>query len=91
MDNLIDKIKSYITPVPSKPKTRAQSLKELQAKTQKLEQLADYAEAEAKLLEKAKKAKTRIKAVRKTNIRPLYILAGLALLVIIIVVLAGSC
>jgi len=91
MNNLIDKIKSYITPVPSKPKTRAQSLKELQAKTQKLEQQALYAETEAKLLERAKKAKSRIKAVRKSNIRPRYVLAGLALLVIIIVILAGSC
>lgn len=91
MDNLLDKIKSYITPVPSKPKTRAQSLKELQAKTQKLEQQADYAETEAKLLEKAKKAKSRIKAVRKNAIRPLYIITGLVFLVIIIVVLAGSC
>lgn len=88
MNNLIDKIKNWITPVTSSPE---ETIKALQAKTQQLEQQAEYAETEAKLRERAKKAKNRIKAVRKSTIRPLYILVGLALLVIIIVVLAGSC
>lgn len=91
MDNLIDKIKNLIIPAPSTPESRENALKELGAKAQLLEELADYSEAEAKLLERTKKAKNRIKAVRKSTIRPRYILAGLALLVIIIVVLAGAC
>jgi len=91
MVDLIDKIKNYITPAPSTPEARALSLKELQAKTLLLEQQADYAETEAQLIEKAEKAKKRIKAVRKSKIRPLYILVGLALLVIIILIISGSC
>ena len=88
---LIDKIKSYITPASSTPGERAKSLKELKATTQLLEQQANYTEAKAILLERANKAKKRIKAVRKSNVRPLYILAGLVFLVIIILVMKGSC
>lgn len=88
MDNLIDKIKNRIFPSSATPE---ESLKELRVKTTKLEQQAEYAETEARLIDKANKAKKRIKAVRKSNIRPLYIIAGLLFLVIIIVVMKGGC
>ena len=88
MPNIIDKLKNLITPAPP---TSEETIKELQTRTQNLEHQAALAETEAKLLEKADKAKKRIKAVRKSRIRPLYILVGLAFIVIIIVILVGSC
>ena len=92
MDNLIDKIKNYITPAPSTPATRAESLKALQDKTQLLEQQADYAEAKASVLERAKKAKKRIKATSSyPHINKRYILIGLGLLVVIIFIMVKGC
>ena len=85
---IIDKIKIFFAP--AMPPT-AESLKNLRAETTKLERQADNTEAEAKLQERAKKAKKRIQAVRKSSIRPLYLLAGLVLIVVIIVILVGSC
>ena len=88
MNNFIDKIKHLITPTVPNPE---ETIKELQAKTQNLEQQAEYAETEAKLIERSIKAKKRIKAARKSNMRSLYPIAGLVLLVFIILVIAGSC
>ena len=88
MPNLIDKIKNLITPTSP---TSEETITELQTRTQNLEHQADLAETEAKLQGRLEKAKKRIKAVRKSKIRPLYILVGLAFIVIIIVILVGSC
>jgi len=89
MINLIDKIKNLISP--AIPKSE-ETIKDLQDKTQKLEQQADYAEIEAKLIDRANKAKKRIKLARRgSNKRLLYTLAGLAFLIIVIIILAGSC
>jgi len=88
MSNLIDKINKWITPeTPASEET----IKELQAKTQDLEQQADYAEAEANLLERANKAKKRIKAAKKSDRRLIYIAVGLVILVVIILVISGGC
>ena len=89
IDNLIDKIKGLITPViPASEDT----IKELQAKTQELEQQADFAETEAKLIDRSNKAKKRIRtAKRGGNKQLLYILAGLVFIIILIVILAGNC
>jgi len=92
MDNLIDKIKNWITPTPATPEIRAKSLKELQTKTQLLEQQADYAEAKATLLARANKAKKRIKATSSyPHINKRYILIGLGLLVVIIFIMVKGC
>ena len=88
MADLIDKIKNLITPASP---TSEETITELQTRTQNLEHQADLAETEAKLQGRLEKAKKRIKAVRKSRIRPLYILVGLAFIVIIIVILVGSC
>ena len=89
MSFIIDKVKNWFTPVT--PPTE-DSIKELQTKTQLLEQQADLAETEEKLRKRSDKAKKRIKtAKRGTDKRLLYILAGLVFLVIIIWIFAGSC
>ena len=92
MDNLIDKIKNLITPAPSTPEIRAQSLKELQAKTQLLEQQADYAEARATLLARAGKAKKRIRATKSyPHINTRLIVIGVVLLAVIILIMVKGC
>ena len=92
MDNLIDKIKNYITPAPSTPEIRAQSLKELQTKTQLLEQQADYAEAKAILLARAGKAKKRIRATKSyPYINKRLIVIGIVLLAVIILIMVKGC
>lgn len=92
MDNLIDKIKNLITPTPSTPEIRANSLKQLQAKTQLLEQQADYAEAKALVLERAKKAKKRIKATKSyPHINTRLIVIDTLLLGVIILIMAKGC
>jgi len=92
MANLIDKIKNWITPAPSTPETRAESLKQLQAKAQLLEQQADYAEAKALVLERINKAKKRRKATSSyPHINKRYILIGLGLLVVIIFIMVKGC
>ena len=92
MGNLIDKIKNYITPAPSTPKKRAESLKELRATTLLLEQQADYAEAKANLLERAKKAKKRIKATKSyPHINTRLIVISAVLLGVIILIMVKGC
>ena len=92
MGNLIDKIKNYITPTTSTPGERAKSLKELGSSTRLLEQQADYAETKAKLIDRANKAKKRIKATKSyPHINTRYILIGLGLLVIIIFIMVKGC
>ena len=92
MDNLIDKIKNWITPAPSTPGTRAESLKALQDKTQLLEQQADYAEVRATLLARAEKAKKRIKATKSyPHINTRLIVIGTLLLGVIILIMVKGC
>jgi len=92
MDNLIDKIKNWITPTPTTPEIRAESLKQLQAEAQLLEQQADYAEAKALVLERINKAKKRRKATKSyPHINKRYILIGLGLLVVIIFIMVKGC
>ncbi len=89
MDNPIDKVKNLITP--KTPPTKA-SLADLTTKTKRLEQQAEYAETEAKLLDRMAKATNKIKATRHYphfNIR--YIVIGLVILVVIILIMTGSC
>ena len=88
MSLIIDKIKSWFTPTFS---TSEETIQQLQTRTQNLEHQADLAETETKLMVRFEKARKRIKAVRKNKIRPLYIVAGLVFIVIIIVILVGSC
>ena len=89
VNNLIDKIKGYITP--TAPPTR-ESLDALEAKTKKLEKQAEYAEAEAKLLDRAKKAKIRIKATKSyPHINTRFIVIGTLILGVIILIVARSC
>ena len=88
INNLVNKTKTWISPeVP----TSQESLKDLRAKTLKLEQQADYAEAEAILRTKAEKAKTRIKAVRKSRIQPIHIMVGIVFIAIIIIFIVKGC
>ena len=61
MINPLDKIINWLTP--TAPPTK-ESLDTLETKTKKLEKQAGYAEAEEKLLDRAKKAKARIKATK---------------------------
>jgi len=92
MNNLIDKIKNWITPTPTTPEIRAESLKQLQAEAQLLEQQADYAEAKALVLERINKAKKRRKATSSyQHINKRYILIGLGLLVVIIFIMVKGC
>jgi len=92
MDNLIDKIKNWITPATSSPEARAHSLKDLQDKTQLLEQQADYAEAKALVLERAEKAKKRIKATKSyPHINTRLIVIGTLLLGVIILIMVKGC
>ena len=89
MDNLIDKIKNWITPATSSPE---ETLKALQDKTQKLEQQADYAETKAKLSERANKAKKRIKATKSyPHINTRLIVIGVVLLAVIILIMVKGC
>lgn len=92
MDNLIDKIKNYITPAPSTPGERAKSLKELRSTTLLLEQQADYAEAKAKLAERSDNAKKRIKATKSyPHINTRLIVIGVVLLAVIIFIMVKGC
>ena len=87
LNNLINKVVTLLSP--AMPPT-TESLKDLRAKTKALERQAEFAETEAKLLDRAKKAKKRIKAVRTSNIRPIYIIISLVLLGIIILVISSG-
>ena len=92
MSNLIDKIKNLITPAPSTPEARAKSLKELRAKTLLLERQARYAETEAKLIDRAKKAKKRIRATKTyPHINTRLIVIGVVLLGVIILIMVKGC
>ncbi len=86
-NNLMNKVVTLISP--AMPPT-TESLKDLRAKTKSLERQAEYTETEAKLLTRAKKAKQRIKAVRTSNIRPIYIIISLVILGIIILVISSG-
>ncbi len=92
MGDLIDKIKNWITPTPSTPKARANSLKERRAKTLLLERQARYAETEAKLIDRANKAKKRIKATKSyPHINTRLIVIGVVLLGVIILIMVKGC
>lgn len=89
MGNLIDKAKNLITP--KTPPTKA-SLVDLTTKTKKLEQHAEYAETEARLLDRMAKAQKRIKATSHyPHFNTRYIVIGLGLLVIIIFIMVKGC
>lgn len=86
---LIDKVKSYITP--TTPRTK-EALDNLEAKTKKLEKQAEYAETEAQLHERAKKAKQRIKAAKSyPHINTRLIVIGTVFLGVIILIIAKGC
>jgi len=92
MADLIDKIKNWLTPAPSTPGERAKSLRELGTTTRLLEQQADYAEAKAKLTDRAEKAKQRIKVTSShPHINTRLIVIGVVLLAVIILLIVKGC
>ncbi len=89
MSDLINKIKDWITPATVSPE---ESIKELQSKTQKLEQQADFAETKAKLIDRANKAKKRIRATKSyPHINTRLIVIGAVLLGVIILIMVKGC